>query len=150
METYWGNGGIVPRILDLGTTKSEWSASRAGRFTPRERVPDTRWTGGWVDPRAGLEAVVRTSPSSRREWNPRTPCQPKVLQTLRLKHYTVIMCSELVSNLWFQCKRHRCWGTVIQASCSSTNTSPYFNGILTFSFYYNLVLKLLLQRAQYL
>jgi hypothetical protein len=33
----------------------EWSASRAGRFTPREGAPGTHWVGGWVDPRAGLE-----------------------------------------------------------------------------------------------
>jgi hypothetical protein len=25
----------------------EWSASRLGRFTPRERVPGTHWKGGW-------------------------------------------------------------------------------------------------------
>jgi hypothetical protein len=37
---------------------SEWSASRPGRFTPRERVPGTYWIGGWVDPRAVLDAVV--------------------------------------------------------------------------------------------
>jgi hypothetical protein len=29
----------------------EWSASRTGRFTPRESTPDTRWIGGWVGPR---------------------------------------------------------------------------------------------------
>jgi len=28
----------------------EWSASRPGRFTPRERAPGTRWIGGWVGP----------------------------------------------------------------------------------------------------
>jgi hypothetical protein len=26
----------------------EWSASRPGRFTPRERTPSTYWIGGWV------------------------------------------------------------------------------------------------------
>jgi hypothetical protein len=36
----------------------EWSASRPGRFTPRERAPGTHWIGGWVGPRAVLEAVV--------------------------------------------------------------------------------------------
>jgi len=38
--------------------EDEWSISRPGRFTPRERAPCTRWIGGWVDPRAGLDAVV--------------------------------------------------------------------------------------------
>jgi len=26
----------------------EWSASRSGRFTPRERAPGTHWIGSWV------------------------------------------------------------------------------------------------------
>jgi hypothetical protein len=37
----------------------EWSASRLGRFNPRERVPGTHWIGGWVGHRTGLEAVVK-------------------------------------------------------------------------------------------
>jgi len=36
----------------------EWSASRPGRFAPRERVPGTHWLGGWVGPRAVLDAVL--------------------------------------------------------------------------------------------
>jgi hypothetical protein len=30
-----------------------------GRFTPRERAPVTHWIGGWVEPRAVLDAVVK-------------------------------------------------------------------------------------------
>jgi hypothetical protein len=37
----------------------EWSASRPGRFTPREGAPVTHWIGGWVGPRAVLDAVVK-------------------------------------------------------------------------------------------
>jgi hypothetical protein len=37
----------------------EWSASRPGRFAPRERAPDTRWIGGWVGPRVILDAVIK-------------------------------------------------------------------------------------------
>jgi hypothetical protein len=37
----------------------EWSASCPGRFTPVERVPGTHWIGGWVGPRAVLDAVVK-------------------------------------------------------------------------------------------
>jgi hypothetical protein len=37
----------------------EWSASRPGHFTPRERAPGTLWIGGWVGPRAVLDAVVQ-------------------------------------------------------------------------------------------
>jgi hypothetical protein len=36
----------------------EWSASRPGRFTPTERAPGTHWIGGWVGPRAILDASV--------------------------------------------------------------------------------------------
>jgi hypothetical protein len=55
MEAYWRSG-----FFDLGTRRGEWSASRPGRFTPRERAPVTHWIGGWVGPRAGLDAVVST------------------------------------------------------------------------------------------
>jgi hypothetical protein len=52
----------------------EWSASRPGRFIARERDPGTRWIGGWVVPRAVLNATVKKKiPSPRRESNPRTP-----------------------------------------------------------------------------
>jgi hypothetical protein len=39
----------------------EWSTSRPGRFTPRERAPGTHWIGGWVGPRAVLDAVMRNN-----------------------------------------------------------------------------------------
>jgi hypothetical protein len=59
----------------------EWSTSRPGRFTPRERAPGTHWIGGWVGPRAGLDAVVkRKIPSPRRESNPTTPIVQSVAQ----------------------------------------------------------------------
>jgi hypothetical protein len=37
----------------------EWSASRSGRFTPRERASDTHWIGGWVNPRADLNVLEK-------------------------------------------------------------------------------------------
>jgi hypothetical protein len=42
-------------ILIRALVGGEWSASRPSRFTPAERVLDTQWIGGWVDPRAGLD-----------------------------------------------------------------------------------------------
>jgi hypothetical protein len=42
-------------VLDGG----EWSASRSGRFTLRERALGTHWIGGWVGPRAVLDAMVK-------------------------------------------------------------------------------------------
>jgi hypothetical protein len=56
-------------VLDGG----ELSASRPGRFTQRERAPGTHWIGGWVGPRAVLDAVVkRKIPSPLRESKPGT------------------------------------------------------------------------------
>jgi hypothetical protein len=34
----------------------EWSDSRPARYTTGERAPGTRWIGGWIAPRAGLDA----------------------------------------------------------------------------------------------
>jgi hypothetical protein len=54
----------------------EWSASRPGRFTPRERAISTHWIGGWVGTRAVLDTVVkRKITSRRRESNPTTPIE---------------------------------------------------------------------------
>jgi hypothetical protein len=59
---------FLPSALDGG----EWSASRPGRFTQRERAPGTHCTGSWAGPRAGLDTVVRRKiPSPRRDSNPR-------------------------------------------------------------------------------
>jgi hypothetical protein len=59
----------------------EWSASHTSRFTPRDRAPGTHWIGGWLGPRAVLDAVVkRKIPNLRRESNPRTPIVHPVAQ----------------------------------------------------------------------
>jgi hypothetical protein len=59
----------------------EWSASRTDRFNPTERALDTHWIGGWVGPRAVLDAVVkRKIPSPCQESNPRTPIVQPVAQ----------------------------------------------------------------------
>jgi hypothetical protein len=99
-QTY-GEGKVVP-VLSLSTTQwrrigewryssthsltsalegGEWSASRPGRFTPRERDTGTHWIGGWVGPRAILAAVMkRKIPSPGRESNLRTPIVQPVAQ----------------------------------------------------------------------
>jgi hypothetical protein len=72
-----GSTQSLTSALDGG----KWSASRPGRFTPRERAPDTHWIGVWVGPRAVLDTVVkRKIPSPRRESNPRTPIVQPVVQ----------------------------------------------------------------------
>jgi hypothetical protein len=73
----------------------EWSVSRPGRFTPKERAPCTHWIGDYVGPRARLDAVVkRKIPSPRRESNPRNPIVQPVAQ-----HYTDWAITVL---LWFK------------------------------------------------
>jgi hypothetical protein len=42
-----------------------WSASRSGRFYPRER-PGTHCTGGWVGPGAGLDRCGKSRPTGIR------------------------------------------------------------------------------------
>jgi hypothetical protein len=63
MKTYCG-GGIAPRILDRGTNGGKWSASCPGSFTPGETALGTLWIGGWVGPRASLNAVEKRKISS--------------------------------------------------------------------------------------
>jgi hypothetical protein len=63
-------------LLDGG----EWSTSRPGRFTPGKRNPGIRCIGGWVGPKASLEAVEKRkilSPS--RELNPGRPSYSQAL-----------------------------------------------------------------------
>jgi hypothetical protein len=46
----------------LALDGGEWSASRPGRFTPRERAAGTHWIGGWVGPRVGVDKNSRPRP----------------------------------------------------------------------------------------
>jgi hypothetical protein len=48
MKTYWGMEVQLHAFLISALDGGEWSASRPGRFTPRERVRGTHWIGGWV------------------------------------------------------------------------------------------------------
>jgi hypothetical protein len=57
MKVYWGVKVQLHAFLTSALDGGEWSASHHGRFTPRERAPGTHWIGGWVGPRAGLDAV---------------------------------------------------------------------------------------------
>jgi hypothetical protein len=44
--------------------------SRPCRFIPWERAPGIRWIGGWVDPRAGPDAVDKRLSYLYRDSNP--------------------------------------------------------------------------------
>jgi len=38
-----GDGGIAPAFLTSALDGDEWSTSRSGRFTPKERAPGNNW-----------------------------------------------------------------------------------------------------------
>jgi hypothetical protein len=58
----------------------EWSASRPGRFTPRERAPGVHWIGGWVDPRAVLKRWWREKfPGPAGKWTLNPDCPARSL-----------------------------------------------------------------------
>jgi hypothetical protein len=82
MKAYWGEWmHIFTHSLTSALDGGEWSASRSGRFTPRERARGTHWIGDWVGLRAVLGVVVdRKIPSSFRESNPRSPIVHPVAQ----------------------------------------------------------------------
>jgi hypothetical protein len=58
VKTYWGSGGLAPRILDLGTRWRLVVSFTRRPLYPRERPLDTYCIGGWVGSRAVLDAVV--------------------------------------------------------------------------------------------
>jgi hypothetical protein len=82
MKALWGEWMYSStHSLTLALDGGEWSASRSGRFTPRERAPVTHWIRGWVGPRAVLDAMVkRKITSPRRDSNPRTPIVQPIAQ----------------------------------------------------------------------
>jgi hypothetical protein len=55
MKVYGGVDVQIHIFLSSALAEGEWSASRPGRFTARERAPSIHWIGGWVEPRAGLD-----------------------------------------------------------------------------------------------
>jgi hypothetical protein len=74
MKAYWGVEVYSTHSLISALDGGEWSDSRPGRLISRERVPGIHWIGGWVNPRAVLDTVVkRKIPSPRRKSKPRTP-----------------------------------------------------------------------------
>jgi hypothetical protein len=54
------NGGVEVQLhsfLTKALDGDKWSASHPYRLTLGKRAPGTHWIGGWVGPRAGLDAV---------------------------------------------------------------------------------------------
>jgi hypothetical protein len=60
MEALGGRRYSSYSFLTSALDGGEWSASRPGRvLPPGKRTPGTHWIGGWVGPRAGLDAGAR-------------------------------------------------------------------------------------------
>jgi hypothetical protein len=48
---------MAPSFLTLALDRDKWSALNPSHFIPWERAHSNHWTGGWVGPRADLDAV---------------------------------------------------------------------------------------------
>jgi hypothetical protein len=59
MKAYGGVDVYFHVFLTSTLVGGEWSVPRPCRFTPGERALGTHWTGGWVEPRAGLDATEK-------------------------------------------------------------------------------------------
>ena len=69
--TWRQRGGAALRshsFLTLVGEEGEWSTSCYGHFTPRKNT-GIRWTGGWVDPRKGLDIAEKRNPTGIRNGN---------------------------------------------------------------------------------
>jgi hypothetical protein len=109
-EDVWRSGGVAPPFLTLALDGGEWSASHPGRFTSGERTPGTRWTGGCVDPRAGLDTVEKRKISCLcRESNPRRPARSPcnysdnnciLLSRKRKYHFIAMLTTSYAGNLY--------------------------------------------------
>jgi len=60
MKTHEGVEVKLHAFLTPALDGAEWSASRPGDFIRWERAPGTHWIGGWVGPRADLDAVSKS------------------------------------------------------------------------------------------
>jgi hypothetical protein len=70
--------------LTLALDGGEWSASCPDCFTPRERASGTHWIGGWVDPKVGLDMLLKRKIASPcQESNPDHPIMQPIAS-----HYT--------------------------------------------------------------
>jgi hypothetical protein len=80
----WRSAPLIPN-LDGG----EWSPSHPCRFTSGEGAPGTQRTGGWVGPRASLDAVKKRLSCPCPELNPTAIGLQKVASGLILDITTV-------------------------------------------------------------
>jgi hypothetical protein len=111
---------------------SECSASRPGRFTPRERASGTHWVGGWVGLRAVLDAVVkRKIPSPHQESNPRNLMVQSVAQRYTDWAITGLFCIYGATHTWmveYHDQGHFCWEDAVSGKTFTSPTHHLFHG----------------------
>jgi hypothetical protein len=81
-KAVWRSGGIAPPFLTPALDGGEWWASPSCRFTPLDKDSATHWIGGWLGPRAGLDAVEKRKILHCRESNPGCPTDSPSLYRL--------------------------------------------------------------------
>jgi hypothetical protein len=87
MNTYGGVDLYIHIFLTSALVGGEWLVSLPDRFTPGERAPGTHWTGGWVDPRDGLDDLEKKKFLSLSGLEVCPLCRPARSQSLyRLRH----------------------------------------------------------------
>jgi hypothetical protein len=84
MEAYWGIEIYLHVFLTSALDEGEWSASRPVHYILRERASGTHWIGDWVDPRAGLDAVVEKKNS-----HPLPGLEPPIIQPVAQRYRDV-------------------------------------------------------------
>jgi hypothetical protein len=89
MKAYWGSGGIDPLILDPALDGGEWSASRPGRFTLKEKAPDTHWMGG---PQSWFGRVGENS-------QPLPGLEPPIIQPVATELSRLLICCVVMENM---------------------------------------------------
>jgi hypothetical protein len=77
MKVYGGVDVQIQVFLTSTLFEGEWSASRTGRFTP-----STRWIGGWVYPRTGLDVMEKRKFLPLLAFELRSPGRPARSQSL--------------------------------------------------------------------
>jgi hypothetical protein len=124
-EGVLGSRVITPRIL-WPRTRGRWVVSFAPRpLNPQGKTHGTNWIGGWVGPRAVLDAVVtRKILIPRRESNPITPIVQPVAQS-----YTDWAITALTSRGEMKKKKKA------QVSFWNSNEVPSLNHLLQTNFW---------------
>jgi hypothetical protein len=99
VTTPWRSTGGVEVYLHACLTSTleggECSASRPARFTPREKSSSIYWTGGWLRPRACLDAVAKRKIAATA--GNRTPVIRAVAQSLYWLSYLSCLTEQ---NIW--------------------------------------------------